>query len=136
MQIIITDRVLNTFLEAAEFLGSFTYDSFTMPLWSILGYDEIQNMTTSSDIVKDLMPELEKKYGTDVEVGFVIYPDGSRITCQRSPFEDIVGDIPLRVNVMVKTGDEKKPGTMLWERVFDATFYTKESFGLYMNKND
>lgn len=135
LQVIITDRVINTFLEAADFLGSFQYDTFTPTFWKMFGHDEMKNLTTSSQEVKDLIPELEQKYGENVPVGMVMYPDNPKITFQRSPFEDIKGNIPIRVSILVKTGDEKKPGTLLWDRVLDVTFYTKETFGLYFDKD-
>jgi len=46
----------------------------------MFGHDEMKNLTTSSQEVKDLIPELEQKYGENVPVGMVMYPDNPKIT--------------------------------------------------------
>ena len=44
-----TDRVVNTWLEAAQLGGALDLYSYDKKLWKILGYNEIQN-TTAFDL--------------------------------------------------------------------------------------
>ncbi len=135
LQIIVTDRMVNTFLEAAENSGTFQFATWEPSMWTILGYNETQDLTTSSEILKDLMPELAETYGENVDVDILFFPDNAQITFQRSPVEDILADIPWRFYIMLKTGDDSMPGVQVWESVFDSVVHSDASLGLYLDKD-